>query len=172
MSVAPYLRTLARYNRWANRRLYDASAKLSDAQFREDKGAFFGSVQGTLNHLLVADRSWIARLAGKEPPPDTLSTILFERFADLRAAREAEDAGIIARVDGTPESRFSDILEYRRVSTPEPVRNAIADIWFHLFNHATHHRGQVHGLLTQFGQPSVELDLIYYVRLRDAGKVD
>src|SRR5271165_5767826 len=97
--------TFARYNGWANRRLYDAAALLSDAEYRADKGAFFKSMHGTLNHLLATDRIWMKRFTGGGEAPDRLDAILFESFADLREAREAEDARIIRYADGLDEER-------------------------------------------------------------------
>src|SRR6185437_10599977 len=78
----------AAYNAWANRRLYDAAAMLSDAEYRSDKGAFFKSMHGTLNHLLVTDRIWMHRFTGEGDEPQRLDAILHERFEALRAARE------------------------------------------------------------------------------------
>src|SRR4051812_408488 len=79
----------AAYNAWANARLYEKAATLSDADYRADHGAFFKSVHGTLNHLLVADRVWMQRFEGRGEIPPSLDTILHEDFASLRAARQA-----------------------------------------------------------------------------------
>lgn len=84
----------AGYNAWANRRLYDAAAELSDAEYRADRGAFFKSMHGTLNHMLTADWVWMHRFTGEGPSPDRLDTIQHEQLADLRVAREAEDRRI------------------------------------------------------------------------------
>jgi uncharacterized damage-inducible protein DinB len=92
--MKPIFEMLAGYSEWANRRLYDAAAGLDDADFRADYGAFFGSVHGTLNHLLVGDRVWMHRSTGEGPSPARLDEILYEDFAGLRAAREQEDARI------------------------------------------------------------------------------
>ena len=97
--------TFAGYNAWANRRLYDAAAQLSDAEYRADKGAFFKSMHGTLNHLLATDRIWMKRFTGEGEAPDRLDAILHERLADLRAAREAEDRRIVAWVGGLDEAQ-------------------------------------------------------------------
>jgi uncharacterized damage-inducible protein DinB len=96
--MKPLFEMLAGYNAWANERIYDAAAALSDADYRADHGGFFGSVHGTLNHLLVGDRIWMRRLTGEGPSPTQLDAILYEDFGDLRAACAAEDARIIAYV--------------------------------------------------------------------------
>src|SRR5882672_2367061 len=98
--------SFAGYNAWANRRLYEAAALLSDADYRADKGAFFKSMHGTLNHLLATDRIWMKRFTGEGEAPDRLDTILHERLVDLGAAREAEDRRIVAYIDGLDEERL------------------------------------------------------------------
>ncbi len=154
----------AGYNAWANRRLYEAAAGLSDAQYREDCGAFFKSVHGTLNHLLVGDRVWMHRFTGEGTPPARLDQILFEDFAALRAAREAEDRRIIDYVEALDETRLAGVICYRRVTSPEMVEQALALALAHFFNHQTHHRGQSHALLTQLAGRAPELDLLYFQR--------
>src|SRR5437660_4533772 len=106
----------AAYNRWANERLYDAAAVLPNDQYRADRGAFFKSVHGTLNHLLVTDRIWMQRFTGEGDAPDRLDAILFETFATLRAARAAEDRRIADFVDALDDARIEGTIKYRRVS--------------------------------------------------------
>ncbi len=154
----------AGYNAWANKRLYEAAAALSDAQYRDDRGAFFKSVHGTLNHLLVGDRVWMHRFTGEGTPPARLDQILFEDFAGLRAAREAEDGRIVDYAKGLDEARIAGLIRYRRVTSPETVEQPLALALAHFFNHQTHHRGQAHGLLTQLAGRAPELDLLYFQR--------
>jgi uncharacterized damage-inducible protein DinB len=160
----------AAYNAWANRRLYDAAAMLSDAEYRSDKGAFFKSMHGTLNHLLVTDRIWMHRFTGEGDVPQRLDAILHERFDALRAAREAEDRRIVAYVDGLDDTRLAGAIRYRRVSTPDEFVQPLMPALDHWFNHQTHHRGQAHVILTALGKPAPELDLLYFQRLVAAGK--
>jgi uncharacterized damage-inducible protein DinB len=162
--------TFARYNAWANRRLYDAAATLSDADYRADRGAFFKSMHGTLNHLLTADRIWLQRFTGQGPSPSRLDEIQHERLPDLRAAREAEDRRIVGYVDGLSEQQLAGTIRYRRVSTPDEFEQALAPALAHFFNHQTHHRGQAHAILTNLGKPAPELDLLFFQRLSDAGQ--
>ena len=154
----------AGYNAWANKRLYEAAAALSDAQYREDRGAFFKSVHGTLNHLLVGDRVWMHRFTGEGTPPARLDLILFEDFAGLRAAREAEDRRIVDYAKGLDEAVLAGMIRYRRVTSPETVEQPLALALAHFFNHQTHHRGQAHALLTQLAGRAPELDLLYFQR--------
>jgi uncharacterized damage-inducible protein DinB len=155
--------TFARYNAWANRRLYDAAAQLSDADYRADRGAFFKSMHGTLNHLLTADWVWMHRFTGQGPSPTKLDAIQHERLADLRAAREAEDRRIITYVDGLSEQQLAGTIRYRRVSTPEEFEQALAPALAHFFNHQTHHRGQAHALITAAGEKTEDTDLFLIV---------
>lgn len=156
---------LGHYNAWANVRLYDAAARLDETQYRADRGAFFKSVHGTLNHLLVTDRIWMKRFTGDGDAPDRLDAVLFEGFDALRAARVAEDARIVAYVDGLDEARIAGMISYRRVSSPEQFVQQLAPALAHWFNHQTHHRGQVHAVLTGLVGQAPELDLLFFQRL-------
>ncbi len=165
MTPADHYRMFARYNAWANGRVYEAAARLPVEQYRADRGAFFKSVHGTLNHLLVTDRIWMRRFTGEGDAPDRLDTILHETFGELRAAREAEDSRILRFVEGLDDRRIGGTIKYRRVSTPEEFEQQLAPALAHWFNHQTHHRGQVHALLTGLVGQAPELDLLYFQRL-------
>ncbi len=165
MNISAHYRMFGHYNAWANGRIYDAAARLSTEQYRADRGAFFKSVHGTLNHLLATDRIWMRRFTGEGNVPDRLEAILFERFVELRAAREAEDRRIISYVDGLDEDRIAGTIKYRRVSSPEQFEQQLAPALAHWFNHQTHHRGQVHALLTGLTGEAPELDLLFFQRL-------
>jgi uncharacterized damage-inducible protein DinB len=157
-----YFNLLARYNEWANERLYAACAALPDSELKARRPSFFGSIHATLNHLLVGDRLWMSRLAGGTLTLP-LNKILYEGFAPLRAARRAQDALLIKLVDGIEAARLDRPLEYRNtkgVTFATPHRLVLG----HLFNHQTHHRGQVHDMLSQTAVAPPELDLIFFVR--------
>ena len=163
MSTPSYFQTLARYNQWANERLYAACAELGDADYRAPRQAFFGSIHGTLNHLLVADRIWMGRLEGPESGLKQLNEILYEDFAALRAARVAEDRRIVHFVDGLRQEALDGALVYKTL-TGVSQATPLAWILAHLFNHQTHHRGQTHGLLSQTAVAPPPLDLLIYLR--------
>ncbi len=160
----------AHYNQWANRRLYEAAALLSEAEYRADRGAFFKSMHGTLNHLLTADWVWMHRFTGHGPSPTRLDQINHEQLADLRVAREAEDRRIIDYVDGLTDQQLAGTIRYRRVSTPDEFVQPLAPALAHFFNHQTHHRGQAHTILCSFGRRDLVLDLLAYQREREAGR--
>ncbi len=158
-----HFRTLAAYNRWANARLYDACAGLGDAARKRDRQAFFGSIHNTLNHILVGDRAWLDRVEGVDAGPVALDRVLFDDFEALRGGRTAGDDRLDRVLADMDEERIAGDLAYRNVAG-EPFRTPMRLVWTHLFNHQTHHRGQVHGMLSHAGVPPPELDLIYYVR--------
>src|SRR5882757_1960571 len=130
---------LAGYNRWANDRLYAAAAALPDADYRADRGAFFKSVHGTLNHLLAADRIWMRRFTGAGDAPGRLDAVLFEDLAELSAARRSEDERILAFVRGLDAEKLAAAFRYRAVTRPETFEQPLAPALLHLFNHQTHH---------------------------------
>jgi uncharacterized damage-inducible protein DinB len=158
-----HLRRMARYNAWADRRLHAACGKLTDDAYHEPRPAFFGSIHGTLNHLLVGDRIWLARIEGKPNPEVRLDDRPYGSLVELKAARTAEDARMIAMVDGDPEADLRTPVRDRLIKAPEQMATPLHLCWLNPFNHQTHHRGQVHGQLTQTEVPP-PLDLIFYLR--------
>jgi uncharacterized damage-inducible protein DinB len=167
--MKPHFAMMAGYNAWCNERIYDVVAQLPDADYRADRGAFFKSVHGTLNHLLVADRIWLKRFSGRGDAPNRLDAILFENLDDLRDARHREDERIIAYIDSLSEADLSGRIRYKTITNPVEIEQPLAPALIHFFNHQTHHRGQVHGLLTGFGLEAPSLDLILFQRKSGMG---
>jgi len=161
----------AAYNAWANARIYEAAAKLSDEEYRADCGAFFKSVHGTLNHLLATDRIWMQRLRGESGSSVRLDAILFDKFEELRSARIVEDSRIVDFIETLDEAAISNRIRYRAISTPAEFEQDLGSALAHWFNHQTHHRGQVHGLLTRLSGAAPELDLLIYQRACDANAI-
>jgi uncharacterized damage-inducible protein DinB len=156
----------AGYNAWCNARLYAAAAAVSDADYRADRGAFFRSLHGTLNHLLVGDRIWMHRFTGEGELPKRLDVVLYDEFAALHAAREAEDARISRYVDGLSEDDLAGTIRYRTIVNPVTIEQPLAPALDHFFNHQTHHRGQAHALLSAIlgNDATPSFDLIIYQR--------
>jgi uncharacterized damage-inducible protein DinB len=154
-------RIFARYNRVANERLYEQVGKLDVAEYRRERRGSFGSIHALLNHTMVGDRIWMSRFAGgcKTTPP--LNTILFETFAEIKTARAEEDAGIeafFAKVDGDFLIRPLAYTNSRGIDYVDVAGPAV----LHFFNHQTHHRGQVHVMLsqTEVSPPSLDMHRI------------
>ena len=157
---------MAGYNRWANERLYEATRPLPDADYRANRGAFFGSLHGTLNHLLVADRVWMRRFTGGGPIQTQLDEILFEEFAALERARQDMDERIIAYVELLTEADLAGRLDLPHDRQPGDINQPLLPALAHFFNHQTHHRGQAHALVTQIAGNAAmpSLDLIIFQR--------
>ncbi|MET1046797.1 MAG: DinB family protein [Hyphomicrobium sp.] len=149
-----YVRTLARYNAWQNANIYGACENLSDAQRKENRGAFFGSIHATLNHILWADQIWLWRL-GIGPGPAKRSIAdgltLFDDWKELSNERRRFDDVIGDWSAGLDQQALDGELAWLSGATGRDMRTAKALIVTHIFNHQTHHRGQVHALLTGFG---------------------
>jgi uncharacterized damage-inducible protein DinB len=156
-----FCHTMARYNAWQNVNLYGAAAALSDEDRRKDLGAFFGSIHATLAHLLWGDTMWMSRFDGWEKPAGAIrdSVHVEPDWDRLCARREEADARILdwaRRVE--PEWLASEATWYsgalgRKMTRPAGLCVA------HFFNHQTHHRGQVHAMLTAAGARPGDTDL-------------
>jgi len=152
---------MARYNSWMNDKVYAAAGTLDDAARKLDRGAFFGSIHGTLNHLLVGDRIWMARFTAVTSGVSRLDEELYGNFDDLAAERQRLDAVIVDWAAGLSADDLARQFEY--TSLTGSVRRR-SPMWFavaHMFNHQTHHRGQLSTLLYQAGQDVGITDLSY-----------
>ena len=156
--LAAHFRMLGRYNRLANERLYSACAELGDAARRQERGAFFKSIHGTLNHIMVGDRIWMVRFEGGQVASTGLDAILHDDFDELRAARVTEDARIEAFMAGLDDALLAGTLAYVSHEGHD-FRDLMAVLLPHFFNHQTHHRGQVTAMLTQTAAPYPNLDM-------------
>ena len=166
-----YFTKLADYNAWANHRLYQACEALSVNEYMRKRASFFGSLHATLNHILVVDRIWIARMEGQTAPTLKLDQILYGDLIGLKVARIAEDEHIRIMAAGISEERLDQPLEYRN-SRGDRFETPLRLVLGHFFNHQTHHRGQVHGLLSQTEVPPPALDLIAFVRQEPVKRIN
>lgn len=159
-----YARAMAAYGAEMNRRLYAAAASLPEERRRAELGAFFGSIHATLSHLCWADAVWMQRFAGWEPvggnPRE--GAAMHADWAAMRALRESMDG----RIEGwaaalTPEALAGDLTwtNSRGITSTRPLWLIVT----HMFNHGTHHRGQVHALLTREGVDPGDTDIPWIV---------
>jgi uncharacterized damage-inducible protein DinB len=159
-----HLRRMAQYNRWANERLYAACDRLPAEEYHKARQAFFGSIHGTLCHILVVDRLWLARFAGEQPPHSKLDDQPYGALDDLKTARNAEDERIIRLLEATAENSLAQPVRWCAIGMStrrDTAESALHLCWLHMFNHQTHHRGQVHDQLSQTDVPPPSLDLIH-----------
>ncbi len=159
-----FAQTMAVYNAEMNRRLYEATGRLSTDERLKDRGAFWSSIHGTLAHILWGDTQWMSRFDGWEKPPVALkdSGALFPDFAAMTAARFAADARIsdwAGRV--TADWLVGDLVWFSGAANRE-ITMAKSKLVAHFFNHQTHHRGQVHAMLTAAGQQPGDTDLFLF----------
>ena len=149
---------MAAYNERANDALYGACAQLEEAALMHTRLAFFSSIFGTLNHILLGDRIWLARFEGGTAPSTELDAILYENLADLRDVRHTEDARLTAFVGSLTPDWLMGEIEYVN-NEGRLLTDPCAILLAHLFNHQTHHRGQVHDMLSQTDVSPPSLDL-------------
>lgn len=151
MSTPELYQAFATYNREMNRRVYAVSAQIPDAERRADRGAFFKSVHGTLNHLMFGDHAWMNRFDGGKRPVPAPGVDLFDDFDDLRAAREALDEEISAWTQTLTTPWLAEVIEWHSNMDKTTRRQPRWLMVSHMFNHQTHHRGQLTTVLTQMG---------------------
>jgi uncharacterized damage-inducible protein DinB len=165
MITASFVRMMAAYNAEMNRRLYTAAARLSDADRKADRGAFWNSIHGTLAHLLWGDTQWMSRFDGWAKPevPIKQSAGMIDDFTTLRTRRETADAAIITWADRVDDAWLSGDLVWFSGAAQKEMRCKRDGLVVHFFNHQTHHRGQAHALLTACGQDTGDTDLFLVV---------
>ena len=153
MITSDYLRSMARYNRWQNESLYEAAATLCDEARRAERGAFFGSIHATLSHIYWADRIWLSRFDLCDPPgvPNPQSGQFVDDWDELVAKRAELDETLITFCDGYEAGPVTGALEWYSGAIKADAKAPLGVVFTHIFNHQTHHRGQVHAMLTAAG---------------------
>ena len=139
------------YNQWMNQKLYAACERLSDQERKADRKAFFRSIHGTLNHLLLGDKVWLSRFLNQSFNVTGLDQILYEEFSDLKRERESTDEEIITWANQLTEQKLLSEFRFRSISNPGPKVCLLWQAVAHFINHQTHHRGQITTLLSQAG---------------------
>ena len=170
--MTEYLQRMARYNRWMNRKLFAKVSELPADAIAEDRDAFFGSILGTLNHILIADLFWLHRFATSPacrealahplteyPTPATLRDILFDDFAELTETRRSLDGLILDFSETWSDELLAQPIHYRNMAGEKQER-PLGQLLQHFFNHQTHHRGQATTLLFQAGIDPGPTDLL------------
>jgi uncharacterized damage-inducible protein DinB len=156
---------MAAYNAEMNRRLYDAAARLSDSERRLPRGAFWGSIHGTLTHILWGDRQWMSRFDHWPKPTTAIkdSAQMIDDFAALARERETADADIVLWAGKVDDDWLAEDLVWFSGAANREMRAPKGLLASHFFNHQTHHRGQAHAMLTAAGQQTGDTDLFLLV---------
>jgi len=175
MDLAQYCRAMAQYNAWMNRKIYNVCAELSDPDRKRDVGAFFRSIHGTLNHLLLTDSVQLGRFIGADRTKlldergapiviRSLDQELYSDFVRLRTEREKLDTLIEQWTNSLTSAELDGRLRY--VAMADGREHEHPKWWavVHMFNHQTHHRGQVTTLLKQLGRDPGVTDLMAFLR--------
>lgn len=165
MITPAYVQTMARYNAWQNHAIYHAAQGLDVAELRQDRGAFWGSIEGTLSHLAWGDMIWIARFDGGEGPDANLNaTAIAYDWETLWGLRPKLDARIAAWAWSVDQSDLEGDLSWFSGAANAQMTQPRATCIVQLFNHQTHHRGQVHAMLTAAGAKTDDTDLPFMPR--------
>ncbi|MCL1088411.1 damage-inducible protein DinB [Shewanella profunda] len=171
MSLKSHFELLATYNQWMNSKIYEAAGHLSETDLAKDRGAFFGSILGTLNHILVGDTIWLKRFATHPSclnslrevtelqNPTSLDQIVIDDLRSLFERRIWLDSKIIDWIAGLSESDLNFVLSYNNTKWVA-ANKRYSSLVLHFFNHQTHHRGQISTLLTQAGVDLGVTDLL------------
>ena len=160
MDLRHHLRLMARYHGWAYERLYASLAAIEDHDYRRNTGLFFGSIHATLNHLLLADRIWYGRLTQVPYPFASLRDPVDDDRESLGTHLRARGDVWVDHLDRIDDATLGGITHYRKTDG-SPGALPCASILLHVFNHGTHHRGQISTVLTQLGVAAPEMDLPY-----------
>lgn len=156
-------RMMAGYNSWMNERLYEICAEITDEERKRDRGAFFRSIHGTLNHLLLADRAWLGRFTAHPVTFPSLDHELYAAFDDLRRERSRTDTAIEAFCEALDDADLAKPLDYA-TTAGKRFSHPLAPALAHMFNHQAHHRGQLTTLLSQSGIDPGVTDLVWFYR--------
>ena len=162
-TLRQYCVLMAKYNQTANKTLFEVCDELPENELYADKSAFFISIHKTLNHVIVGDDIWMSRFKKEELPYNRLDIVPYETFEALQAGRFKRDAQFIQFFEKEADDAFFE-GDFTFTSTMgDTFSKPVMQILAHFFNHQTHHRGQVHTLLTQSGVKTPVSDLPYLV---------
>ena len=159
MNINDAMRLQVDHNRWINGHLHEVCDGLTDAERKRDLGAFFRSIHGTFNHLLLVDRLWMGRLTGTPFAVESLAQELHADWEELKRERERADDALERHVVTLDDEALDRPVRYRNTRGHERAF-PVGTILTHLFHHQTHHRGQITVLIGQLGHDFGETDLI------------
>ena len=163
MKTIANFQLLANFNAWANTKIIFSCKELDDAEYKKDRKAFFSSIHGTLNHLLVVDKAYISRIEGKDHGLKSLDQILFKNLFQLEEARIKEDKRLVDLINNLSKESLHKEIAYQGFDKSKQTYT-INLILITLFNHQTHHRGQIHNMLSQAGIKPPQIDIPDFIK--------
>ncbi len=163
LDIATYADLLTRYSQWMNQSVYMAASQLNDQDRKADRGLFFKSIHGTLNHLLLCDRMWLDRFKGQSPSAElkALDQELYSEFTELKKARDELDLEILDWTASLKNKELPERLVYTSLAAAAEKNVDFTQAIIHFFNHQTHHRGQITTALNQAGVDVGVTDLLF-----------
>ncbi|MEM9277617.1 MAG: DinB family protein [Pseudomonadota bacterium] len=162
MITPGFVQTMARYNKWQNGSLYGAADTLTDDDRRKDRGAVFHSIHETMSHLLWGDQIWMSRFADMPAPMAPSVQASLSMIADwdvLKSEREEMDQAILEWSNSVASEFLNGELSWYSGSQKKDFVSNAGKLVMHMFNHQTHHRGQIHAMLTAAGCKPDDTDL-------------
>ena len=169
MTAITNFQLLANFNTWTNTKIFSSCKELDDTEYKKDRKAFFSSIHGTLNHLLVVDRAYIARIEEKKHGLKNLDQISYENLFHLEEARIKEDKHLVNLVNNLSKDNIHREITYKGFDASKQ-NYTINLILITLFNHQTHHRGQIHNMLSQAGIKPPQIDIPDFIETRNKNK--
>ena len=163
MTIIANFQLLADFNAWVNTKIFSACKELVEEEYKKDRKAFFSSIHGTLNHLLVVDRAYISRIEGKDHGLKSLDQILYENLILLEEARIKEDKRLVNLVNNLSKDNIHREITYKGFDASKQ-NYTINLILITLFNHQTHHRGQIHNMISQAGIQPPQIDIPNFIK--------
>ena len=158
MTRVTNLQLFSNFNKWTNDKIITFCKKLTENEYKKERKAFFSSIHGTLNHLLVVDRAFTSRIEGRKHDLKNLNQILYENLFQLEGARIKEDNNLIDLVNNLSEESINKEITYQNFDEKKTTCT-INMMLITMFNHQTHHRGQVHNMLSQAGMKPPQIDI-------------
>ncbi len=161
MPTIDHFRHLSDYNRWMNQQLFSVCQEIPDSIRKEDKGAFFRSIHGTLNHLLLVDLIWLTRFQEQPFEFESLEQELYQDFDTLRSERQIADDEIDSWINSLTEEQLAEPFKFHSVIKKRECVYPLGHMVMYFFTHQIHHRGQVTTLIKQVGYEPGDTDLLW-----------
>ena len=168
MDKATLFRTQAHYNQWMNQHFYTLCDSIADSERKRDAGAFFKSIHGTLNHILLGDRLWLSRFQNTVFEIHSLDQELYADYTELKKEREITDSEIIKYITGLRDESLIEPVKYISKLNQREQCFVLADCLLHFFHHQTHHRGQLSTLISQLG---IDIGVTDMIAMPGLGKI-